>query len=99
MTKTERVYMALMNGKSFNRFEAEQALHDHCLHSTVSALQQKHHVYISRQYEIVRGFQGHPTSVCRYWIDIKERERISNRQRKSPQPAAKLKRSLSNATQ
>lgn len=81
MTKTERVYMALMKGRSFNRFEAEQSLHDNCLHSTVSTLQQKHHVTISRVFEIVRGYQGNPTSVCRYWISPKERQRIIDRRK------------------
>ena len=78
MTKTNRVYMAFMEGKSFNRFDAEKVLHDHCLHSTVSTLQQKHRINISRRFEIVRGYQGNPTSVCRYWIDIKERQRIKS---------------------
>ena len=101
MTKTERVYMALMKGKSFNRFEAERILHDHCLHSTVSTLQQKHCIDISRRHEIVSGYQGNPTSVCRYWIDIKERERIISRRKtadKEKAPASdQTERSLSNA--
>ena len=33
--KWKRVLAALVSGKSFNRFEAERELHDHCLHSTV----------------------------------------------------------------
>lgn len=88
MTKTERVYMALMKGESFNRFEAERILHDHCLHSTISTLQQKYRINISRQYEIVSGYQGNPTSVCRYWIDIKERQRIISRRKTAVKEAA-----------
>jgi hypothetical protein len=88
MTKTDRVYTALMQGKSFNRFEAARLLHDTCIHSTVATLQQKHRINISRQYEIVSGYQGNPTSVCRYWIDIKERERIISRRKTAVKEAA-----------
>ncbi len=34
--KWRRVLAALTHGKTFNRFEAERELSDHCLHSTVS---------------------------------------------------------------
>lgn len=78
MTKIERVYMTLMEGKSLNRFEAARLLHDHCLHTTVSTIQQKYCVTIKRIFEAVRGYMGNPTTVCRYWIDIKERERIKS---------------------
>lgn len=76
MTKSERVFTALMKGKGFNRFEAEILLHDHCLHSTVSSLEHKYHITISRIHETVRGYMGNPTRVCRYWIETEERERI-----------------------
>ncbi|WP_417314655.1 hypothetical protein [Cycloclasticus pugetii] len=76
MTKSERVFTALMEGKDFNRFEAEKLLHDHCLPSTVSSLEHKYHITISRIHETVRGYMGSPTRVCRYWIDTEERERI-----------------------
>jgi len=75
-TKTDRVLSALMTGKSFNRFEAERELHDHCLHSTVSIIERKHGVTISRKRESVPGYIGAPTSVCRYWIEREERQRI-----------------------
>ena len=55
MTKIDRVYTALMEGRSFNRFEAETALHDHCLHSTVATLERKHRITINRMYETVHG--------------------------------------------
>lgn len=101
MTKADRVYTALMEGKSYNRFEAARLLHDTCLHSTVSALEQKHGITINRMYETVRGYQGNPTSVCRYWIDIKERERIISRRKTADEekaPASReTERSLSNA--
>ncbi|MBL1320109.1 MAG: hypothetical protein COA63_003480 [Methylophaga sp.] len=75
-TKTARVLAALMSGRSFNRFEAERELHDHCLHSTVATLGRKYGITISRQFETVPGYQGMPTSVCRYWITLEERKRF-----------------------
>lgn len=65
--KCDRVLAALVSGRSFNRFEAERELHDHCLPSTVSGLQRKG-IVIHRRYEIVPGFRGCPTDVCRYWL-------------------------------
>ena len=75
-TKTTRVFNALMTGKSFNRFEAERELHDHCLHSTVSVIERKHRITISRKRESVPGYMGSPTYVFRYWIKPEERKRI-----------------------
>jgi len=75
-TKNERVLAALMLGRSYNRFESERELHDHCLHSTVSTLERKHGLTISRKFETVPGYQGSPTRVCRYWIGLDERLRI-----------------------
>lgn len=66
--KWQRVLRAFLEGKSFNRFEAERQLNDHCLHSTVSTLQ-SFGVTIFRESETVKGWQGLPTRVCRYWID------------------------------
>lgn len=82
MTKIERVFTALMEGKSFNRFEAEILLHDHCLHTTVATLQQKYRITIKRIPETVCGYMGNPTRVCRYWIDTKERQRIKSERQK-----------------
>lgn len=65
--KWKRVLAALVSGKSFNRFEAERELHDHCLHSTVATIQSKG-VVIYRCDETVPGFQRIPTHVCRYWL-------------------------------
>jgi len=88
MTKIDRVYAALMEGNSYNFFEAAILLHDHVLRTTVATLQQKHRISISRQYEIVRGYQGNPTSVCRYWITTEERQRIINRRQTAVKEAA-----------
>lgn len=67
MLKWRRVLAALLSGRSFNRFEAERELRDHCLHSTVSTIQSKG-VPIERRDEVVPGYQGIPTHVCRYWL-------------------------------
>jgi hypothetical protein len=54
--------------RSYNRFEAERLLHDHCLHTTVSTIQNKHGIQVQRKWETVPGFMGIKTRVCRYWI-------------------------------
>lgn len=66
-TKKRRVLIALTE-RSYNRFEAERLLHDHCLHATVSTLQNKHDIEVCRKFETVPGYQGAETHVCRYWI-------------------------------
>lgn len=76
--KIQRVFSALMNGQSFNRFEAERKLHDHCLHTTVSTIQQKYGIHVAREFETVPGYMGLPTRCCRYWIPEDERSRINN---------------------
>lgn len=69
--KWQRVLTAFVEGKSFNRFESERQLNDHCLHTTVSTLQ-GFGVTIFREFETVLGWQGIPTRVCRYWLDRSE---------------------------
>lgn len=66
--KWERVLRAFLTGRSFNRFEAERQLADHCLHSTVSTIQEKG-VPIARKTEKVPGYMGIPTDCCRYWLE------------------------------
>ena len=73
-TKKGRVLNALARGESFNRFEAERDLHDHCLHSTVAALQ-AHGITINRQEETVPGFEGVGVRVMRYWLSPAQRGR------------------------
>jgi len=75
-SKTGRVLKALMTGESYNLFEAATELHDRSLHSTVSTLQNKYGIKISRAYEYAPGFGGTKTRCCRYWIDLDERMRI-----------------------
>jgi hypothetical protein len=74
--KWKRVLRAFHDGKTLNRFEAERALHDHCLHSTVSTIQGKG-VTILRRLERVPGYQGIPTEVCRYRIAPESRQRAA----------------------
>lgn len=75
--KWKRVLAAMTDGRSFNRFEAERVLNDHCLHSTVSTIQAKG-VQIERRDEVVLGYQGIPTHVCRYWLAPENTERALN---------------------
>lgn len=75
-TKVRRVFDHFMEGFSVNLFEAQRILHDRCLHSTVSTLQNEYDIEISRQFETVPGFEGNPTQCCRYWIEPDEQERI-----------------------
>jgi len=77
VTKEDTVFQALMSGRSFNRFEAERQLHDHCLPSTISILESKHGIEISRKREKVPCLGG-TTNPCRYWIDVEERGRFNN---------------------
>jgi uncharacterized membrane protein YbaN (DUF454 family) len=79
-TKADTVFQALMTGRSFNLFEAQLFLHDRCLHSTVAQLQKVKGITIERKRETVAGYQGIPTSVCRYWIAPEEMRRIINSQ-------------------
>lgn len=76
-TKAGKVLAGLLE-RSYNRFEAEILLHDHCLHSTVSELQNRLGITISRHFETISGYQGNPTRCCRYWITQEERDRIEN---------------------
>ena len=73
-TKKKRVLTALIDGQSFNRFEAERQLSDHVLNSTVADLQRLG-ITIARQLETVPGYRGLPTKVARYWISPEHRER------------------------
>jgi len=78
-TKIDRVLTYFSVGGELNFIEAQQKLHDRSLHSTVSALQNKYGINISRKDETVAGYQGNPTLCKRYWIDLDERIRIEQK--------------------
>jgi len=68
-SKIETILRVFLRGISLNRFEAESH-HDHCLHSTVSTLQNGFGILISRQSEVVPCLHGSSTvRVNRYWLD------------------------------
>ena len=67
ISKKKRVLIALCE-KPYHRFRAETELNDHCLHSTVSTIQNQHGIQVEREWVTVPGFQGIPTRVCCYWI-------------------------------
>jgi len=79
--KINRVLSAFVSGRTLNRFEAEsdRQIADHCLHSTVSEIQKRLGLVVTREWETVPGFQGEFTSVCRYWLTKEEREKASQR--------------------
>jgi hypothetical protein len=57
VTKLETILMQFVMGRNMNRFEAEHH-HDHCLHSTVSTLQNDYSILIARQSETVPCLRG-----------------------------------------
>lgn len=68
-TKVEVILRLFVMGRNLNRFEAEDH-HDHCLHSTVSTLQNDYGIKIARQFETVPCLRGRSTVPCkRYWLD------------------------------
>lgn len=70
-TKLANILGLLVSGRSLNRFEAEHH-HDHCLHTTVSTLQNGHGITIERMFESVPCNRGTAwTRVCRYWLNAK----------------------------
>lgn len=75
-TKIGRVFLFLLQGYSYNRFEAEWKLYDHCLPQTIAALQSRFGIKILRKFETIPGYKGSPTKCCRYWIEINERLRL-----------------------
>jgi hypothetical protein len=75
-SKIARILRYLLAGGSLNRFDAEHH-HDHCLHTTVSTLENEHGVHIDRQTEKVPCVYGRKTTrVKRYWLDFTNVENI-----------------------
>ena len=86
--KWRRVLAAMAHGKSFNRFDAERELSDHCLHTTASVLQGKG-VTINRRDEVVPGYRGIATHVKRYWLapeSIERARELLNGKRQATEP-------------
>ena len=76
VSKIHCILKVLFGGKSLNRFEAER-FHDHCLHSTVSTLWNRHGIKIASHYEKVPCVRGRKqTPVKRYWLDKSDPENI-----------------------
>ena len=78
-TKEYLVLSALVTGKSYNRFDAERELFDHCLKSTVSTLQGKG-ISIHRESEKVPCMGGEKlVDVKRYCLlpsEIEKAQRL-----------------------
>lgn len=70
-TNLATILAVLVSGRSLNRFEAEHH-HDHCLNSTISALQNTHGTGTERERESVPCLGGMSTvSVNRDWLNTK----------------------------
>lgn len=68
-SKIAAVLGLFIRGYTLNRFEAEDH-HDHCLHSTVSSLQNDYGILIDRVSEKVPCLRRRKTvPVKRYWLD------------------------------
>lgn len=68
-SKIENMLRVFLRGYDLNRFEAEDH-HDHCLHSTVSTLQNGYGIKIARKSETVPCLRGRSSVRCmRYWLD------------------------------
>ncbi len=76
-TKISRVLAILASGRSLNRFEAEKTAHDHALNSTIAEIQNRLHIPVARQFEIVSRFRGKPARVRRYWLEGQAIERAT----------------------
>lgn len=60
-------------GKRLHRYQAEK-LGDHCLHTSVSGLQLKHHIRFSRRRVKVPNRINIMTCVMLYWLEGKDLE-------------------------
>jgi hypothetical protein len=73
--KVTKVLVALAYGLSFNRFEAEEILHDYELPTTVNLIQEYLQVTVSRHFEIISKSYERPEKIYRYWLTLKEQEK------------------------
>ena len=70
-TKLKTILLQFVMGRNMNRFEAEHH-YDHCLHSTVSTLQNEYSILIARQSETIPCLRGRSSVRCmRYWLDTR----------------------------
>lgn len=68
--KWATVLRYLLNVGSLNRFEAETAVHDHCLHTSIASLRRDFGIECGRKFETVPCLKGRATTkVKRYWLD------------------------------
>lgn len=74
-TKIARVLAHFITGQSLNRFEAERALGDHTLNSTISDLAHNYGLAFTRLAEKVPNRWGKPCDVMRYSLPESEREK------------------------
>jgi hypothetical protein len=73
--KIGRILAELARGATLHRFQAER-LGDHVLHSTVCKIQ-RYGILVEREWTTVPGYAGHPTRVCRYWLNNEQRNKAA----------------------
>lgn len=73
--KWQRILLALLDGRSLNRFQAARELRDHVLNTTISQLERRGLV-IQRKDEQVPGHFG-PVSCKRYWLSPESHQRAA----------------------
>lgn len=67
--KIERVFKMLLDGWKGTKFQAETQLHDHCLNTSVSIIQRRYNIKVSRKWITIPGYQGLSTHCKLYWIE------------------------------
>ena len=69
-TKKRRVFEALARGLRFHRFDAERnGLHDHCLPSTISAIQSSYQIEVARRTVDVPSYDNSISHPSEYWLE------------------------------
>lgn len=74
--KQARILLVFYQGRSLHRFDAER-IADHCLHSTISALSNRHGLVFDRQWVKVPDRFGTQTSVIQYRLAGSSREKAA----------------------
>lgn len=86
-SKIARLLAHLISGSSINRFEAER-IGDHCLHSTIAVLANRHDLAIQRRSERVPNRFNGQTRVTRYSLPESEQEKARRVLAQMTKPAA-----------
>ncbi len=72
--KLKKMFLLFAHGNRLHRFEAERH-GDHCLNSTIPALQRDYGIYFDRESVKVPNNFGEMTWVTKYWLEGKHLNR------------------------